>query len=175
MSCVVRRRAGYAFTDEEEFAKAEFSDEALNQYREAGANAVVIPFAKGFGLKAVEAELRDQKDLVHRAKRQGLRVGAYIRVDFSVPETLHADRPDVDDWLARGMHGLPSALAFSTDGTLFGGGGVRCKTALFRYSPQTTSLEVWGGLHDPKTGEVPARIHDICGTLDGKIFFRRKR
>lgn len=63
------------------------------------------------------------------------------------------------------------ALALSSDGTLFGGGGMRGKTALFRFCPKTANLEVRGGLHDPETGEVPARIHDICVTSDGTLFF----
>lgn len=63
------------------------------------------------------------------------------------------------------------ALAFSTDGTLFGGGGMRGKTALLRYDPQTAKVDVWSGLYDPENGEVPARIHDICLTADGTIFF----
>ncbi len=100
-----RQRAGYAFADEEEFHRAEFSDAALDAYIEAGANALVIPFAKGFGLQATAEELDRERDTIRRAHRKGLKVGTYIRVDCLIPELVAQDCPDVEQWLARGMWG----------------------------------------------------------------------
>ncbi len=101
-----RRRAGYAYTDEAEFQREkEFSDAALEDYVRSGANALVIPFAKGFGLKATEHEIQDEKDLIARAHRKGLRIGTYIRVDALVPELVVSDCPYVYEWLSVGSHG----------------------------------------------------------------------
>lgn len=104
-----RTRAGYAYDDEEAFAaEAEFSDAALRGFAEAGANLIIIPFSKGFGLSAVSDETASQRDLAARAKAAGLRVGVYIRVDSLVPELARADFPGVDDCLTTGMGGRSS-------------------------------------------------------------------
>ncbi len=107
-----RKRAGYAWTDEDAAYAREFSDEALDQYRELGATSIVIPYAKGFGRRATQHELDQERDLTARAHAKGLRVGAYVRVDALVPETTRADYPDVDQWLMRGMDGRPSVYHY---------------------------------------------------------------
>ncbi len=159
-----RRRAGYAYTDEEEFvANSEFSESALASFQEAGANALVIPFAKGFGLKAVGPELRQEQDLVRRAKRQGLKTGAYIRVDYSVPETLHADCPDVADWLARGMYGHTSAYypqqTFRRRLCLLQPGAVKWLERLFTYAFRELKADF---LHLDGFGGITTRSWDNC-------------
>lgn len=104
-----RRRAGYAYTDEEDHLREnEFSDTALDHYVETGATAVVFPFAKGFGLKATQEELAQEGDVMRRARARGLFAGAYIRVDALIPELVIQDCPDVMDWLATGMYGRHS-------------------------------------------------------------------
>lgn len=104
-----RTRAGYAYDDEEAFAaESEFSDAALRGFVASGANLIVIPFSKGFGLSAVAEETAAQRDLAARAKAAGLRVGVYIRVDSLVPELARADFPGVDDCLVTGMGGRSS-------------------------------------------------------------------
>jgi len=159
-----RRRAGYAYTDEKEFvANAEFSEAALESYRQAGANAMVIPFAKGFGLKAVAPELRQEKELIRRAKKQGLKAGAYIRVDFLVPETLHADCPDVEDWLARGMHGLTSSYypqqTFRRRLCLLQPGAVAWLEHLFTFAFRELKADF---LHLDGFGGISSRVWDNC-------------
>lgn len=94
-----RRRAGYAFADEEEYHRAEFSPKRLKRYRDLGANAIVIPFAKGFGLAATIKELAMEQQIVQDAHELGLKVGAYIRIDSVVPELVLQDCPDVETWL----------------------------------------------------------------------------
>lgn len=107
-----RRRSGYAYTDEDTFsAEEEFSDKALDQYLSTGANGIVIPFAKGFGLKQSAQEFAGQSDLARRCHAKGLTVGAYIRVDAIVPELVRADFPNVDEWLTVGMYGRTSPYA----------------------------------------------------------------
>lgn len=102
-----RTRAGYAYTDEEEFLReSEFSDAAFARHASAGASSIIFPFAKGFGLAATAEELAQEKDAILRAKARGLLAGAYIRVDIVAPELLRRDCPDVEDWLAVGMDGL---------------------------------------------------------------------
>jgi hypothetical protein len=104
-----RKRAGYAWADEDAAYAQEFSDAALARYRDLGATSIVIPFAKGFGLRASAAELEQEKDIIRRAHAIGLRAATYIRVDAVVPETLRAEYPQVDVWLMRGMHGRISS------------------------------------------------------------------
>lgn len=107
-----RKRAGYAYTDEEAFLQEEeFSDTALDRYLAAGANSIVIPYAKGFGLKATAREVTEEQDLILRAHRRGLRVGTYIRVDAVIPELMIADNPDVLEWLSIGMYGRYSCYS----------------------------------------------------------------
>lgn len=104
-----RSRAGYAYTDEEEFLlENEFSDDALESYVKLGANSIVLPYAKGFGLKATEEELQLEKDVINRAHARGLKAGAYIRVDLLIPELVKQDCSDVQEWLVVGMHGRHS-------------------------------------------------------------------
>jgi hypothetical protein len=100
-----RRRAGYAYTDEAEFMREEeFSDAALDSYVKAGANSLIIPFGKGFGFSAAKNEIAEEKDLVERAHRKGLKVATYIRVDTVIPELVKHDCPDVEQWLSVGMY-----------------------------------------------------------------------
>ena len=104
-----RKRAGYAWTDEDAAYEAEFSDAALARYKELGATSIALPFAKGFGLSATKHELEQERDTIQRAQKIGLRTAVYIRVDAVVPETVRADDPQVDTWLMRGMHGKLSS------------------------------------------------------------------
>jgi hypothetical protein len=101
-----RRRTGYAHTDEAEFMREhEFSEAAFKRYAELGANLIVLPFAKGFGLQSTQGEIAEEKVWAQRARDHGLRVAAYIRVDALVPETVVAECPDVEQWLSHGMDG----------------------------------------------------------------------
>ncbi|MEX0776331.1 MAG: hypothetical protein WD042_11555 [Phycisphaeraceae bacterium] len=106
-----RKRAGYAWTDEDEAYVKEFSDAALDEYRRLGATSVVIPYAKGFGLLATGNELKQERDIIRRAHAKGLRVATYVRIDALVPETVRAEWPNVDQWLTRGSGGQLSAYS----------------------------------------------------------------
>ncbi|MCC7350273.1 MAG: beta-galactosidase [Phycisphaerales bacterium] len=106
-----RKRAGYAWTDENAAFHGEFSDDALDQYVQLGATSIVIPYAKGFGHRATQHELDEEREITARAHAKGLRVGAYVRVDALVPESVRADYPDVDQWLMRGIDGRPSVYS----------------------------------------------------------------
>lgn len=107
-----RARAGYAYTDEEAFLlENEFSDAALDRYVALGASSIVLPYAKGFGLKATEEELLYEKDVISRAHARGLKAGAYIRVDLLIPEMVKQDCPDVEEWLVTGMYGRHSSYS----------------------------------------------------------------
>lgn len=63
------------------------------------------------------------------------------------------------------------ALAFGPEGRLYGGGGMKSRTALFRMDPKTFSLELWSDLADSTNGIQPARIHELCITGEGIIYF----
>jgi hypothetical protein len=104
-----RKRAGYAWVDEDAAYEQEFSNTALARYKELGATSIVLPFAKGFGLEATADELQQEKEVIQRAHAIGLRVATYVRVDAVVPETVRREDPTVDTWLMRGMHGRTSA------------------------------------------------------------------
>lgn len=104
-----RKRSGFAWTDEEEFyEKVEFSDQALDKYIELGCNHIILPFEKGFGLKALEHETEFLKDVINRAHNKNLKVGVYIRVDSVVPDTLVKEYGDVYSWLGIGVDGKTS-------------------------------------------------------------------
>lgn len=62
------------------------------------------------------------------------------------------------------------AMAFGPDGKLYGGGGMKGQTTLCRFDPATLELEVWENLADAD-GERPARIHELCVTGDGTVYF----
>lgn len=159
-----RRRAGYAYTDEEAFSTStEFSDAALRKYQQAGANALVVPFAKGFGLKASKTEIDQERDLINRAHRMGLKAGAYIRVDFLIPETVQDDRPDVEEWLARGMHGATSSYypqqTFRKRLCLLHPGAVAWLEHLFAYASRELLADF---LHLDGLGGLTSRPWDNC-------------
>lgn len=103
-----RRRAGYAWTDEARAYEEEFSDAALDRYLRMGATSIVLPFAKGFGLRATERELAQEKEIIGRVHARGLYAAVYVRVDALIPETVRAECPEVDEWLSRGMGGTTS-------------------------------------------------------------------
>lgn len=107
-----RIRSGYAYTDEADFVRdREFSDKALDGYINAGANSIIIPFSKGFGLDHTAEELAQEADLSRRCHKKNLKVGAYIRVDALVPELMKRDEPDVEDWLTTGVYGRQSVYS----------------------------------------------------------------
>ncbi len=62
------------------------------------------------------------------------------------------------------------ALIFGPDGYLYGGGGMKSRTALCRLDPRTHQLELWNDLVDSRSGTRPARIHELCVATDGTIF-----
>jgi len=62
------------------------------------------------------------------------------------------------------------AMAFGPDGKLYGGGGMKGQTTLCRFDPATLELEVWENLADADA-ERPARIHELCVTGDGTVYF----
>lgn len=62
------------------------------------------------------------------------------------------------------------AMAFGPEGKLYGGGGMKGQTTLCRFDPATLELEVWENLADAD-GERPARIHELCITGDGTVYF----
>lgn len=134
-----RRRAGYAWEDEETYVREqEFSDRELDEIRDMGVRCVHIPYAKGWGLRATADELAQQKDIVERAHRRGLKVGLYVRVDAVMPEILAAEQPEVHDWLVRGMHGRPSLYSaqqgFRKRICLLHPGAVRWAESVFQHA-----------------------------------------
>lgn len=54
------------------------------------------------------------------------------------------------------------ALAIDRNGVLFGGGGMKGHTQVIRWDPKTEKIEDYGRLADERTGEVPARIHELA-------------
>ncbi len=62
------------------------------------------------------------------------------------------------------------ALAMGPDGTLYGAGGLRGHTQLFRLAPGSGRIESYCGLADPATAEQPERIHDMAITDDGTLY-----
>lgn len=84
-------------------------------------------------------------------------------------------RIDVDnDRVEKVAHVMESgrfpAMGFGPDGMLYGAGGMKGQTALCRLNPDTLQLKRWENIVEPKTGERPARIHELCVSADGAIW-----
>ncbi len=62
------------------------------------------------------------------------------------------------------------AVSFGPDGQLYCGGGMKSKTALCRFNPETFQLDLWSDLTDQQNGACPARIHELCVGADGTVF-----
>jgi sugar lactone lactonase YvrE len=61
------------------------------------------------------------------------------------------------------------ALAFR-DGILYGGGGLRGNTQLIRWDTRTDRIDSFRDLIDPRTGERPARIHEIAVDAGHRLY-----
>jgi len=85
---IFRRRRGGQRTDEAECYAREHSDDAIRAMKDAGVNLVMTHFDKGFGLDSHPEDLPLLRDWVARLHANDLRVGAYIRYDTLVTETL---------------------------------------------------------------------------------------
>jgi sugar lactone lactonase YvrE len=62
------------------------------------------------------------------------------------------------------------ALAMDPQGVLYGGGGMNGHTQLIRWDPRSDQIEDYGRLADERTGEVPARIHEIAVDDQGRVY-----
>lgn len=100
-----RRRAGYAWNDEADYLECEFGVEAMKDIRRLGCSHLVLYFAKGFGPSASNRSIDGFRQSAQRARKEGLRIGAYIQVSTVAAEILKADYPEVDAWLARDGEG----------------------------------------------------------------------
>lgn len=74
------------------------------------------------------------------------------------------------DRVAKVAHVMASgrfpSLALGGDGTLYGGGGLRGNTQIFRLRPNATEIELFANLKDPAINDGPARIHEMA--IDGE-------
>ncbi len=89
--------------------------------------------------------------------------GVLSRID-----TLTGEVAKVANIMASGRF---PAMAFGPDGKLYGGGGMKNQTTLCSLEPKTLELEIWTDIQDAQTGVRPARIHELCLTTDGTLFF----
>ncbi len=103
---IFRRRRGGQRTDEAERYAREHSDEALKAMKTAGCNLVITHFDKGFGLAAHADDLPLLHDWITRLHAAGIRVGAYIRYDTLVTETLQ----QAEAWASRTSAGDSSIV-----------------------------------------------------------------
>lgn len=62
------------------------------------------------------------------------------------------------------------ALTFDAQGVLYGAGGMKGHTQLVRWNPRTSAMEDFGPLQDPRTGERPARIHEIAVDHQRRVY-----
>jgi hypothetical protein len=62
------------------------------------------------------------------------------------------------------------ALAMDPQGVVYGGGGMNGHTQLIRWDPRSDQIEDFGRLADERTGEVPARIHEIAVDDQGRVY-----
>lgn len=61
------------------------------------------------------------------------------------------------------------ALTIDHKGTLYGGGGIKGDTQLFKWNPQNKVITILDRIED-NHGNVPARIHDIAVDQQGKLY-----
>lgn len=107
---VFRRRRGGLRTDEAQRYARERSADAIADMLSVGAELVVLPWDKGFGPTAQRADQDASREWARALHDAGMRVGAYIRYDNVVPETMAADLPQLDSWVARTGQDQPAAI-----------------------------------------------------------------
>lgn len=62
------------------------------------------------------------------------------------------------------------ALAMSSDGTLYGAGGMKGHTQIMRYKPGSPWIESFIDLRDPERNEGPARVHELTLDADNRLY-----
>jgi len=107
---IFRRRRGGQRSDEAGRYAREHSDDAIRAMKDAGVNLVIAHFDKGFGLDSHPADLPLLRDWVARLHANDLRVGAYIRYDTLVAETL----PPAAAWASRTSFGDSSIVLWQS-------------------------------------------------------------
>jgi sugar lactone lactonase YvrE len=79
-----------------------------------------------------------------------------------------------EDTVEKIAHVIPAgrfpAMNFGPCGKLYGAGGMKGQTALFRFDTESLQFKLWDRIIDPETGEKPARIHDLCVDKMGVIY-----
>lgn len=107
---VFRRRRGGLRTDEFERFQREHAPCSTENLIELGVDLVVVPFDKGFGATAQAEDLERSRKWSADLHAAGIKVGAYVRYDNLVPETIVQDIAHVDEWIARTGQGQPAAI-----------------------------------------------------------------
>ncbi len=91
----------------------------------------------------------------------GSTAGTLCRID-----TLNLEVEKIANIMPAGR--LP-ALTIDKNGTLFGGGGIKGDTQLFKWNPNDNAIALLDKIEDDH-GNIPARIHDIAVDKHGKLF-----
>lgn len=93
-----RRRAGQARSDEQDIYLREHDSQTIGRLKSLGINLIVTHFYKGFGAKAEAVETERAARLVQEAHRHRMRVGAYLRFDAAVAETVERENSSASGW-----------------------------------------------------------------------------
>ena len=92
----------------------------------------------------------------------GTVAGVLCRIDIATART-----EKIANVMATGRF---PALAVDRSGVVYGAGGMNGQTQLIRWDPRTEKIEDYGRLADERTGEVPARIHELTVDDKGTVF-----
>lgn len=93
-----RRRAGQARFDEHDIYLREHDPKTIGRLKNLGINLIVTHFYKGFGAEAEAVEMERAARLVQEAHHHGMRVGAYLRFDAAVADTVERENSSAADW-----------------------------------------------------------------------------
>src|SRR5690606_35398259 len=87
-------------------------EDTLRWVKDQGVDVLITYCYKGFGLAIEREQWPDLRRFVDRAHDAGMRVFGYVQGRGLFQETLRAEVPDFDDWVARQHDGSPMRWAY---------------------------------------------------------------
>ena len=106
-----RRRSGLAGSQEADLYERQHSEETFRKMADLGVNLVMLHFDKGAGLAELAEEIEHTRRSAELCHQIGIRVGAYIRYDTILWETLYREMPELASEHAVAWDGQPAVYA----------------------------------------------------------------
>lgn len=94
-----RRRIGSASAEEEKRYLREHTEAAMKKLLKQGVNFVITHFHKGMGLEAESEEIALTRKMVRLCRKNGIKVGVYLRFNNIFDETFLLHYPEARKWV----------------------------------------------------------------------------